>query len=99
MDENICEKNIKFFEEFTKVVISAFVNLQVNLSLHVENLDFLKYINKIIILLIFYVTEEEKAKTSNKKMVVELEKIMKIVFKCCFIGNETFHEKVFDKKK
>lgn len=24
---------------------------------------------------------------------------MKIVFKCCFIGNEIFHEKVFDKNK
>ena len=46
-----------------------------------------------------YVGEEEKLKTNNKKMVVELEKAIKIVFKCCFMGNETFHEKVFDKTK
>ena len=61
-------------------------------------MDFLKYVNKLFILLIFYITESEKLGV-KKMMGVELDKIVKVVFKCCFVGNETFHEKVFDKRK
>ena len=62
-------------------------------------MDFLKYLNKLLILLVFYVGESEKLGNKNKQMPIELDKIIKIVFKCCFVGNETFHEKVFDKRK
>lgn len=32
-------------------------------------------------------------------MEPEFEKIIKIIFKLCFLGNDTFHDKIFGFKK
>lgn len=49
--------------------------------------------------MLFFVLECEKLGNKNRNSSTELEKIIKVAFKCCFIGNETFHEKVFDRRK
>lgn len=41
-------------EEFIKICSGILCNLQVGLGLQTENLDFLKYLNKIMIFFIFY---------------------------------------------
>lgn len=98
LEDSINDKTFLLLEDFSKIVINALVNLQTGLSLQIDSMDFLKYLNKLFILLIFYLTESERLGV-KKMMGVELDKIVKVVFRCCFVGNETFHEKVFDKRK
>ena len=98
LEDSINDKTFLLLEDFSKIVINALVNLQTGLSLQIDSMDFLKYLNKLFILLIFYLTESERLGV-KKMMGVELDKIVKVVFRCCFVGNETFHEKVLDKRK
>ena len=66
------------------------VNLQTGLSLQIDSMDFLKYLNKLLIMLIFYVGESEKLGSKNT-MGTELDKAVKVIFKSSFVGNATFH--------
>lgn len=40
-----------------------------------------------MIVILFFVLENEKLGNKNKMIANELDKIMKIIFKCAFIGN------------
>ena len=90
-------------EEFIKLCINALVNCSGVVNNHVESSDFLKFLNKALTCLIFYLIEIEKLNQNvtnyKKPLTTELEKIIKFLFKLCFVGNETFHEKIFGRKK
>lgn len=80
-------------------------NLYISIYQHIESLDFIKSINKVLIFLSFYHVELEKYIETNKgeKIAkvgeVDFEKAIKLIFKLCFLGNETFHDKIFGKRK
>lgn len=50
----VSKKNLKFLEEVVKMLCLALSNLQIPFYQQVDNLDYIKSINKMLVFLIFY---------------------------------------------
>lgn len=88
----LSEKVLGFMDEIVKICSVILGNIQFSIGLQAENLDFLKYLNRILIFLIFHIEENESLAQKNKSKInksvsSELEKCIKVIFKCCFLGN------------
>lgn len=104
-EDGLAKRHFRFFEEAIRIVCGLLGNLYLTVSQHVDNLDFIKALNKLLIFLTFYHAELEKYVEANRGEKVakvgeaEFEKAVRLVFKLCFLGNETFHDKIFGKRK
>ncbi len=56
----INKRHLKFFEEVVRVFCILLSNMQIPFYQHLDNLEYVKSINKIIVFLIFYQEELEK---------------------------------------
>ena len=98
-------KHLKMMEEAVKMVCNLLANLQVGLAQRIDHLDFVKCLNKLLILLSFYHCELEKQAEGSKGEKFyrgsegDVDRAMKLIFRLCFLGNDTFHEKLFGKRK
>lgn len=101
----VSKKYLKFLEEVVKILCLTFSNIQIPFYQQIDNLDFIKSVNKMLIFLIFYHEELEKLVIASKgdkipkNNGIDLEKCIKFIFKLCFLGNDTFHDKLFGKRK
>ena len=89
-------------DEIIKILSQIFIQAQISIATNIVNIDFIKFYSKCLTLCIFYLDKCNEILTDSKQkfpLVSEMEKILKIVFKTCYVGNETFNEKLFGKKK
>ena len=59
-ENGLAKKHFRFFEEAIRIVCGMLSNLYITIYQHIDNLDFIKSINKVLIFLAFYHTELEK---------------------------------------
>ena len=104
-EDGLARKHFKFFEEAIRILCSLLANLYLTAYQHVENLDFVKSLNKVLIFLCFYhaqleqFLEANRGEKAGRAGEADFERAIKLVFKLCFLGNETFHDKIFGKRK
>lgn len=104
-ENSLAKRHFRFFEEAIRIVCGLLSNLYLTIYQHTDSLDFIKSVNKVLIFLVFYHAELERYIEANrgekvaKVGEVDFEKAIRLVFKLCFLGNETFHDKIFGKRK
>ena len=87
------KKYLKFTEEVVRILCVTLSNIQIPFYNQVDNLDFIKSVNRMLIFLLFHheemdkLMENSKGDKTIKNSLVDLEKCIKFVFKLCFLGN------------
>ena len=87
------KKYLKLMEEVVRILCITLSNIQIPFYNQVDNLDFIKYVNRMLIFLLFHheemdkLMENPKGDKTVKNSMADLDKCIKFVFKLCFLGN------------